>query len=147
MTLYRKMNLRHNARRYALQGLYQWHFGKVKSDELIDQFLEEDSLNDLMDVDLIYFKDLVMGTIQHIALIDELMIAHLDRKMSALNPVELSALRLAIYELLHRKDVPYKVVINEALELVKEFGAEEGYRYVNAILDTLVLELRKKAIN
>lgn len=143
-TLYRKMNLRHNARRCALQGLYQWYFGEVQPDELIDQFLEENGLNDLTDVDLIYFKDLVIGTIQHVAFIDELMISHLDRKISSLNPVELSALRLAIYELLHRKDVPYKVVINEALELVKEFGAEEGHRYVNAILDVLVPELRKK---
>lgn len=138
------MNLRHNARRCALQGLYQWYFGEVQPDELIDQFLEENGLNDLTDVDLIYFKDLVIGTIQHVAFIDELMISHLDRKISSLNPVELSALRLAIYELLHRKDVPYKVVINEALELVKEFGAEEGHRYVNAILDVLVPELRKK---
>ena len=135
------MNPRHNARRYALQALYQWSFGEMKPAELIDQFLEE---NDLTDVDLIYFKDLVRGTIQYVALIDELMISHLDRKMSALNPVELSALRLAIYELLHRKDVPYKVVIDEALELVKEFGAEEGHRYVNAILDALVPELRKE---
>ncbi|MFW0072849.1 MAG: transcription antitermination factor NusB [Coxiella-like endosymbiont] len=138
------MNSRHNARRYALQGLYQWYFGEVKPDDLINQFLEENALNDLPDVDLIYFKDLVIGTIQHVAFIDALMIPHLDRKISSLNPVELSALRLAIYELLHRKDVPYKVVINEALELVKEFGAEEGHRYVNAILDVLVPELRKK---
>lgn len=138
------MSPRHNARRYALQGLYQWSFGEIKPVELIDQFLEE---NDLTDADLIYFKDLVTGTIQHVTSIDELMISHLDRKMSALNPVELSALRLAIYELLHRKDVPYKVVIDEALELVKEFGAEKGHRYVNAILDALVPELRKKKDN
>lgn len=138
------MHPRHNARRYALQGLYQWSFSEIKSAELIDQFLEE---NDVTDVDLIYFKDLVTGTIQHVTLIDKLMISHLDRKMSALNPVELSALRLAIYELLFRKDVPYKVVIDEALELVKEFGAEEGHRYVNAILDALVPELRKKSDN
>lgn len=144
MMLYRKMHPRHNARRYALQGLYQWSFSEIKSAELIDQFLEE---NDVTDVDLIYFKDLVTGTIQHVTLIDKLMISHLDRKMSALNPVELSALRLAIYELLFRKDVPYKVVIDEALELVKEFGAEEGHRYVNAILDALVPELRKKSDN
>ena len=135
------MNPRRNARRYTLQALYQWSFAAMKPAELINQFLEE---NDLTDVDLIYFKDLVTGTIQHAALIDKLMISHLDRKMSALNPVELSALRLAVYELLHRKDVPYKVVIDEALELVKEFGAKEGHRYVNAILDALVPELRKK---
>ncbi|QTS83687.1 transcription antitermination factor NusB [Coxiella endosymbiont of Amblyomma nuttalli] len=135
------MNPRHNARRHALQALYQWSFGKIKPVQLIDQFLEE---NNLRDVDLIYFKDLIIGTIQHVTLIDKLMTSYLDRKVSALNPVELSVLRLAIYELVHRKDVPYKVVIDEALELVKEFGAENGYRYVNAILDALLPELRKK---
>lgn len=133
-------NKRHNARSYALQALYQWSFGEMKSDALISQFLEE---HELSNVDLDYFKDLVTGTIQHVAIIDELMTSHLDRKIGALNPVELSALRLAIYELLHRKDVPYKVIIDESVELVKEFGAQEGHKYVNAILDALVPEIRK----
>lgn len=86
---------------------------------------------------------MVTGTIQQVALIEELMVTHLDRDISALNPIELAVLRLATYELLHRKDVPYKVIIDEALELVKEFGAQEGYKYVNAVLDVLSNQIRK----
>ena len=135
-----KNNKRHKARRYVLQALYQWAFLETRADTLINQFFEE---NDISNVDLLYFKDLLAGTIQHIAIIDELMVTHLDRDISVLNPVELAVLRLATYELLHRKDVPYKVVIDEALELVKEFGAQEGYKYVNAVLDVLSNQIRK----
>ncbi|WP_304985415.1 transcription antitermination factor NusB [Coxiella-like endosymbiont] len=135
-----KNNKRHNARRYGLQALYQWAFWETPTDALVNQFSEE---NDISDADLLYFKDLVTGTIQHVALIEELMVTHLDRDISALNPVELAVLRLATYELLHRRDVPYKVIIDEALELVKEFGAQEGYKYVNAVLDVLSNQIRK----
>ena len=131
---------RHNARCYALQMLYQWIFYKMNSDTLIRQFLEE---YDPLDTDVPYFKELVAGTIQHVAVIDELMITYLDRRISALNPVELSVLRLSTYELLHREDIPYKVVINEALELVKEFGSEAGHKYVNAILNVLSFKIRR----
>lgn len=131
--------LRHNARCYALQALYQWFFNETKPEELICQFTDQ---CDHYDVDIVYFKDLMIGTIQHISMIDELMVTHLDREIKSLNPVELSILRLAIYELLHCKNIPYKVVINEALELTKEFGAEEGYKYVNAVLDAIAPEIR-----
>ncbi|MBW5802471.1 transcription antitermination factor NusB [Coxiella endosymbiont of Ornithodoros amblus] len=132
--------IRHNARRYALQAIYQWSFCETKADALISQFMEE---HKLLDTDVAYFKELVTGTIQQVGVIDELMTAHLDRNISALNPVELSVLRLSIYEFLHRKEVPYKVVIDEALELVKEFGAKAGHKYVNAVLDVLSSEIRK----
>ena len=133
---------RHRARRCALQALYQWSFDEIDTDELIQQFLIE---HQPKETDVDYFREIIKGTIQHVTLIDELMSAHLDRDINALNPIELSILRLAIYELLHRTDIPYKVVINEALELTKEFGAIEGYKYVNAILDALAPELRKEA--
>lgn len=135
-----KNNKRHKARRYSLKALYQWSFLETQANTLINQFLEE---HDILDADLLYFKDLVTGTIRHVAIIDKLMITYLDRDIGALNPIELAVLRLAAYELLHRKDVPYKVVINEALELVKEFGAQEGYKYVNAVLDVLSDQIRK----
>lgn len=131
---------RHNARRCALQALYQWFFCKMKPDVLISQFLED---YESPKTDVLYFKELVTGTIQHVALIDKSMTVHLDRKISTLNPVELSVLRMSSYEMLYRKEVPYKVVIDEALKLVKEFGAEAGYKYVNAILDVLSSEIRK----
>lgn len=130
---------RHNARRYAVQALYQWYFNETKPEEIIRQFTEE---ADHHEVDMVYFKDLVTGAIQHIAMIDELMVTHLDREIKNLNPVELSILRLAIYELVHCKDIPYKVVINEALELAKEFGAKEGYKYVNGVLDAIAPKIR-----
>ena len=135
---------RHNARCYALQVLYQWIFYETNSDSLIRQFLEEHAPSN---VDFLYFKELVTGTIQHVATIDALMTDHLDRRISNLNPVELSVLRLSIYELLYREDVPYKVVIDEALKLVKEFGSEAGYKYVNAILDVLSSRIRGGAYN
>ena len=131
---------RRNARRYALQALYQWSFCKVKSNELISQFLED---YELLKTDVSYFKELITGTIQNVVLIDRLMTVYLDRKISALDPVELSVLRISIYELLYRKEVPYKVAIDEGLKLVKEFGAEAGYKYVNAILDVLSSAMRK----
>lgn len=136
-----KNNKRHNARRYALQALYQWAFGEIPSDMLINQFVKE---HDVSDADLPYFKDLIIGTIRHLSLIDELMVTYLDRNISALSPIELMVLRLATYELIHRKDVPYKVIIDEALELVKEFGAQEGYKYVNAVLDVLSNKIRRE---
>lgn len=131
---------RHNARCYALQLLYQWLFHEIKADALIHQFLEE---HETPEIDLPYFKELVQGTVQHITIIDELMTTHLDRSISNLNPVELSVLRLSIYELLHRGDVPYKVIIDEALKLVKKFGSAAGYKYVNAILDVLSSKIRR----
>ncbi|AJC50287.1 NusB antitermination factor [Coxiella endosymbiont of Amblyomma americanum] len=137
-----KNSKRHKARRYAVQALYQWDFEKIQQEDiLINQFLEK---NDNLSVDWSYFEDLVTGTIRHLADINSLMIMYLDRDVNVLSLVELAVLRLATYELLHRKDVPYKVIIDEALWLVKEFGAEEGYKYVNAVLDVLSYKVRKE---
>ena len=127
-----KPPLRHNARRYAAQALYQWHFVQGEAPRMIQEFIEDHVMED---TDIAYFQTLVAGVIKHVALVDQAMQIHLDRKITALNPVELAILRLAIYEFMHCPDVPYKVVINEALELTKEFGSEAGYKYVNGVLD------------
>ena len=87
-----------------------------------------------------------MNTLSGITEIDELIIPILDRKIEEVNPVELAVLRLACYELMSRIDVPYKVVINEALELTKTFGAQDGHKFVNGILDKLAKEIRKTEI-
>jgi N utilization substance protein B len=131
---------RHNARRYALQALYQWNFTQDDPIHLVKQFFDEHLLEDT-DVD--YFNRLVTETVKHQEQLDELMCAHLDRKLTALNPVELAILRLAMYELSYCLEIPYKVVIDEALELAKEFGAQEGHKYVNAVLDAAAKKLRK----
>ena len=129
---------RHNARRYALQALYQWQYAHPDITDVTQQFEEE---NDISDADRGYFKELVTGTIKHVDDIDQKMQSHLDREIATLNPVELSVLRVAIFELLYRLDIPYKVIINEALELTKEFGDVEGHKYVNAVLDAVAAKL------
>lgn len=88
-------------------------------------------------VDLDYFHDLLLGISNQQANIDAEIRTTIDRDFSELGPVELSILQLGVYELIHRIDVPYKVVINEAVELAKIFGAADGHKYVNSILDVL----------
>lgn len=133
---------RHQARRAAVQALYQWIFTQTSVDNLILQFREDPHVKN-MDFD--YFIQLVKGTVEHVENIDQMMLPHLDREMSSVNPVELAILRLALYELKHCSQVPYKVVLDEALELAKEFGAQAGYRYVNGILDAILQQgLREK---
>lgn len=135
---------RHNARRYALQALYQWYFTEEDPKELVRQFVEEHLLEE---TDIDYFNRLVTETIKDKDQLDEKISAHLDRKISALNPVELAILRMSTAELTNSLEIPYKVVIDEALELAKEFGAQEGYKYVNAVLDAISKELRKTERN
>jgi len=97
-------------------------------------------------LDLAYFQSLVKGTLNNIHEIDADITPTLDRDIKDLNPVELAILRISTYELAHQPDVPYRVVINEALELAKSFGAEQGHKYVNAVLDKLAIQLRPSEI-
>ena len=138
-----KPSMRKKARRYAVQGIYQWHLSGNAIKDIELQFLE--SIN-AKKVDIEYFQEILVNTLTSITEIDELLIPILDRDFEEVNPVELAVLRLAGYELMSRLDVPYKVVINEALELTKTFGASEGHKFVNGILDKLARQLRKAEI-
>ena len=132
------------ARRRAVQALYSW---QLSSDNLIDienQFLVD---QDMKDVDLAYFKELLHQVPGHLDEIDEKITATIDRAFSELDPIECSIMRMAVYELLHRPDVPYRVVINEAIELAKTFGSAEGFKYVNSVVDNLAKELRTVEVN
>ena len=126
---------RRKARALALQVIFEWQF---TANTILD--IEARYLADLnpKKVDEDYFKDLVRGTVQNIDAIDAVIVPFLDRKLAELNQVERAILRLAVYELKYRLDVPYKVVINEALELAKAFGSIEGYKYINGVLDKIV---------
>ena len=130
---------RRKARRLALQALYQWQLSQQPIAEIQAQFHTHQNMK-VIDVD--YFDELLQQISAQQEQIDQQFSQFLDRAMSALNPVELSILRIACYELLHRLDVPYRVVINEALELAKLFGAVEGHKYVNAVLDKLAKQSR-----
>ncbi len=134
-----KPSTRKKARRYAVQGIYQWHMAGNAIQEIELQFLE--SINQKK-VDIEYFRDILVNTLNSITTLDELLTPFLDRSIEEVNPVELAILRLACYEFNARPDIPYKVVINEALELTKTFGASEGHRFVNGVLDNLAKTLR-----
>jgi N utilization substance protein B len=130
---------RHNARRYALQAMYQWQLAGTSLNEIEAEFLHYHIDKKL---DLEYFKELIHGVPKHQHEIDHEIQLFLDRSMQEVDPVELAVLRLAIYELMKRPDVPYRVIINEALELTKKFGSIEGHKFVNGILDRIAKKNR-----
>ncbi|MGB1271448.1 MAG: transcription antitermination factor NusB [Endozoicomonas sp.] len=134
-----KPSARRRARQLALQALYQWQMAKSSLVQIESQFRAD---NDLSKVDVGYFSAILHGVPQQVAHLDEAMTAVLDRPLAQLDPVELAALRIGCFELINRKDVPYRVVINEAIELVKRFGAQDSHRYINGILDKLAPRLR-----
>ena len=130
---------RHSARCLALQGLYQWQMTGENVANIKAQLLREKNPKE---VDFNYFAELIEKIPGNIDRIDQYMKKYLDRDFSELNPVETAAMRIGIYELIERLEIPYRVVINEALEITKTFGAVEGYKYVNGILDKVAHEVR-----
>lgn len=134
---------RHNARRYALQAMYQW---QIAGTALID--LETEFVRFHIDkkIDHAYFKELIHGVPTELTELDAEIRPFLGRSMQDIDPIELAVLRLATYELLRRPDVPYRVIINEALELTKKFGSIEGYKFVNGVLDRIARKHRETEI-
>lgn len=131
---------RHKARILALQALYQQMFAGDAVEKIIAQFLSE---KELKKTDIKYFQQLLEGVVRDSDSLDHIMLPYIDRPLQQLNSIELIVLRLAIFELKNSLDVPYRVVINEALELAKKFGAAEGHKYVNGVLDKVAKVLRK----
>lgn len=125
---------RRKARRYAVQAIYQWQLAGADLAAIEAEFRTD---NDMSKVDLEYFHDILHGVPREKAILDEKIAPFLDRRLDEMTPVELAILRLGAYEMVHRIDVPYKVVINESVELAKTFGATDGHKYVNGVLDKL----------
>ncbi|MCB1561629.1 MAG: transcription antitermination factor NusB [Xanthomonadales bacterium] len=130
---------RSRARRRALQAVYAWQLSATPIESVVTQFRSE---QDMEVADLAYFEDLVNGVGQHQKAIDAALAEHLDREVEQVDPIERAVLRLAAYELLQRIDVPYRVVINEAIEITKRFGADHGHTYVNGVLDRVAANSR-----
>jgi len=130
---------RSRARRRATQALYAWQISGNDMTRVIDEFQHE---QDMEVADLGYFEDLLRGVEKHCAEIDAGLAPFLDREMAQVDPIERAVLRLAAYELRWRVDVPYRVVLNEAIEVTKRFGAEHGHTYVNGVLDKAAREWR-----
>jgi N utilization substance protein B len=123
---------RSRARRRALQAIYAWQMSGGNEQQVIAQFAHEQA-HEIADLE--YFEDLVRGVMKHRADLDGALAGFLDREVEQVDPIERAALRIAAYELRHRPDVPYRVVINEAIDTTKRFGSEHGHTYVNGVLD------------
>ncbi|HEX6007407.1 MAG TPA: transcription antitermination factor NusB [Burkholderiales bacterium] len=130
---------RRRAREFALQGLYQWQLAKSEPDTIAQQLAEAKAF-DKLDTD--YFRSLLHGTVRDAVELERDISPCLDRPFAALSPVERGILFLAAYEFRHHLEVPYRVVINEAVELAKEYGGTDGYKFVNGVLDRLAARLR-----
>lgn len=130
---------RRRARALAMQGLYQRHFSKSPISDIEAEFMID---NDMSKVDLLYFRDVLRGVEREQIELDKILEPFLDRPLNEVDPIELAIVRLGAYELKHRLDVPYKVVINEGIEMAKRFGGTEGHKFVNSILDKLSQRLR-----
>src|SRR3990167_9636151 len=125
---------RHDARRLILQAMYQWQLAATPLQEIEETFLIRHADQPF---DRAYFKQLLHDIPTHREEIDQNITPFLKRSLSDIDPIELAILRLATYELLKCPDLPFRVVINEALELTKQFGSVEGYKFVNSVVDRI----------
>ncbi|MDD3883805.1 MAG: transcription antitermination factor NusB [Gallionella sp.] len=130
---------RHRSRELAMQGIYQWRIAATDVQQIETHILAEKNLGRY---DRALFSKLLCGALAEHADIEALLAKYLDRPLAELSPVEFAVLLLSAYELVHHIEVPYRVVINEAVELAKTFGGTDGYKYVNGVLDKLVPEIR-----
>jgi N utilization substance protein B len=135
----RPPSARRRSREAALQGLYEWLIGGGDAGVIDAHMREQEGFSE---VDAAHFDALLHGCIAEAADIDALLARHVDRKTTELSPVEHGVLMIGTYELKHCIDVPYKVAINEAVELAKNFGGTDGHKYVNGVLDKAAADLR-----
>lgn len=134
---------RHKARQAAVQALYQWQLTQELTGGVEAHFVLE---QEFAGIDMEYFQQLLSEIPRHRAKLDQSLRPHVDRALEDIDPVERAILWLGAYELEFRPEIPYRVVLDEAVELAKTFGAEHGHRYVNAVLDKMALRLRATEI-
>ncbi|MGZ4957342.1 MAG: transcription antitermination factor NusB [Methylobacter sp.] len=134
---------RTNARKAAVQALYQWQMAGQNLSEIERQFQEEERLKDAQKS---YFVELFYGVPKNLEAIDQALSEFVDRPVDTIDPVERAILRIGAYELLHRLDMPYRVVLNESINLAKYFGADGSHKYVNGILDKVAQQKRAMEI-
>lgn len=127
------------ARKLLLQALYQWHMSKTEMTEIDAQF---QVINNMQRVDMEYYKKILYGVPKELAAIEETFAPYLDRNVNDLNPIELAVLRLGTFELLFCLETPYRVILDESVSLAKEFGSQDGHRYVNGVLHHVASNVR-----
>ena len=129
-----KPSRRGSARRVAMQALFQWQMTRQPVDE-VERLFHDDAESIRADLD--YFHELLHGVTDHHETLDAMLVPALDRPIEQVDPVERALLRLGAFELRDRLEIPYRVIINEAVDLAHTFGAEQSHRYVNAVLDVV----------
>ncbi|AXH62691.1 MULTISPECIES: transcription antitermination factor NusB [Providencia] len=132
---------RRRARECAVQAIYSWQLSGNPIAEVEYEFIAE---QDMSDVDVNYFRELLSGVATNATKLDQLMAPYLSRQLEELGQVEKAILRVSMFELSFREDVPYKVAINEGIELAKVFGAEDSHKFVNGVLDKAAPAVRRK---
>ncbi len=135
---------RHRAREFALQGLYQWLLNNEPASTVVNHIRNAHGFDK---ADGEYFTELLNGAIAQSVALREVVSPLLDRPITELSPIEHAALLLGAWELQNKIEIPYRVVINEAVELTKSFGGAEGHKYVNGVLDRLAGKLRVDEVN
>ncbi len=134
---------RHKARVAAVQALYQWQLTEQPPQDIEDHFILD---HEMSEIDIRYFDQLVRGVPLHLHELDDHLTPYLDRDVEEVDPVERAILRVGAYEFEFHPEIPYKVILNEAVELAKTFGAEHGHKFVNAVLDKVAAKLRAEEI-
>lgn len=135
---------RRMARHYAMQALYQWKMAGASLNAIEAEFRVD---NDMSNVDVEYFHDILHGVPQHLSDLETAFEPFLvERALHELDPITQALLRMSAYELTFRMDVPYKVVINEAVSLAKKFGAEDSHKFINGVLDKLAAVVREAEV-
>jgi N utilization substance protein B len=127
------------AREFAVQGIYQWQVAGGTA-SFIEQQLRESG--EFKHVDDKHFVHVLHGVLQHKEELEKNILPHLDRALNELSPVESAILLLSTFELIHHPEIPYRAIINEAIELARTYGGSDGYKYVNGVLDKLAVQLR-----
>jgi N utilization substance protein B len=127
------------ARKLAMQALYQWQLNGQPATEIVRQFLEDE---DSGGADREYLGELIQGCVNGSEAINAAIAPFIDRPLERLDPVETAILMIGMFELQNRIDVPYRVVINEAVDLCKRFGATDAHKYINAVLDRAARDIR-----
>lgn len=134
-----KVSARRKAREFAVQAIYSWQLSKNDLSEIETNFLID---NQKRRFDVSYFQLLLRGVGEHLESLDAAISPHVDRPLDEIDQVEKAILRMAVFELSEVDDVPYKVIINEAIELAKSFAADDSHKFVNGVLDKAVKLIR-----
>lgn len=140
----KKKSARQKSRELAVQALYQWQLSQASQDKVIEEFL---SNHDFSEVDKKYWRELVCQSIEKQEELHLVMQPFLSRAVNEITPVELAVLSVAFYEFTYRMDVPFRVVINEAIDLTKCFGASDSHRFINGVLDAAAKKLRETEVS